>query len=243
MDKQDYNEQEVELSVVILAYRAGESIKEFAQHTQSLIKSVSSNYEIVLVGNYIEGTSDNTKEVIEEIVVNNSDFKSICKAKKGMMGWDMREGLKITKGKYICVIDGDGQFPVDSIVKCYNEIIKGEYDLVKTYRSKRNDSYYRKFISKIYNITFSILFPGIKSKDVNSKPKIFTRKAYELMKLQSDDWFIDAEIMLRINENAMKFYEFPVEFYELSGRASFVKFKAVFEFLNNLISYKLKKEK
>lgn len=243
MDKRDFNERKVELSVVILAYRAGESIKDFAQRTQGLIKSVTSNYEIVLVGNYIEGSDDNTKEVIEEIVQNNSDFKSICKPKKGMMGWDMREGLKITDGKYICVIDGDGQFPIDSIVRCYNEIVKGEYDLVKTFRSKRNDSYYRKFISKIYNITFSILFPGIKSKDVNSKPKMFTREAYELMDLKSDDWFIDAEIMLKINENNMKFFEFPIEFYELSGRASFVKFKAVFEFLKNLISYKFKKEK
>ncbi len=231
----------IELSVVILGYRAGESIKEFAKKTKETAEKLTSNFEIILVGNYIEDSDDKTKDIIEEFVSENPDFKSICKPKKGMMGWDMKEGLKISRGNYICVIDGDGQFPVESIQECFNIIKKGEFDLVKTYRKRRNDGFYRKFISKVYNLLFSILFSGIKSKDVNSKPKMFTRKAYNLMNLQSDDWFIDAEIMLKINENKMKFYEFPVEFYELTGRASFVKFKAVFEFIRNLIKYKFKK--
>lgn len=236
-------ENKIELSVVILGYRAGESIKTFALKTKDIVQKLTSGFEIILVGNYIENSEDKTKDIIENFVADRDCFKSICKPKKGMMGWDMKEGLKITTGKYICVIDGDGQFPVKSIEKCYKEIIKGDFDLVKTYRSKRNDSFYRKLISKVYNFIFSTLFSGIKSKDVNSKPKMFTREAYQQMKLKSDDWFIDAEIMLKINENNMKFYEFPVEFYELSGRASFVKFKAIFEFMKNLIKYKLKKHK
>lgn len=231
----------INLSVIILGYRAGDSIKEFAQKTKEIVRKLTSSFEIILVGNYIENSEDKTKDIIEKFVDTNPDFISICKPKKGMMGWDMKEGLTISTGKYICVIDGDGQFPIESIEKCYKEIIRGEYDLVKTYRSRRNDGFYRKLISKVYNFIFSVLFSGIKSKDVNSKPKMFTREAYEIMNLKSDDWFIDAEIMLKINENKMKFYEFPVEFYELSGRASFVKFKAIFEFVKNLISYKFKK--
>ncbi|RLD52570.1 MAG: hypothetical protein DRI94_02670 [Bacteroidetes bacterium] len=234
-------EANINLSVIILGYRAGDSIKEFAQKTKEIVRKLTSSFEIILVGNYIENSEDKTKDIIEKFVDDNPDFISICKPKKGMMGWDMKEGLNISTGKYICVIDGDGQFPIESIEKCYKEIIRGEYDLVKTYRSRRNDGFYRKLISKVYNFIFSVLFSGIKSKDVNSKPKMFTREAYEIMNLKSDDWFIDAEIMLKINENKMKFYEFPVEFYELSGRASFVKFKAIFEFVKNLISYKLKK--
>ena len=234
-------EANINLSVIILGYRAGDSIKEFAQKTKEIVRKLTSSFEIILVGNYIENSEDKTKDIIEKFVDDNPDFISICKPKKGMMGWDMKEGLNISTGKYICVIDGDGQFPIESIEKCYKEIIRGEYDLVKTYRSRRNDGFYRKLISKVYNFIFFVLFSGIKSKDVNSKPKMFTREAYEIMNLKSDDWFIDAEIMLKINENKMKFYEFPVEFYELSGRASFVKFKAIFEFVKNLISYKLKK--
>jgi glycosyltransferase involved in cell wall biosynthesis len=231
---------EVELSIVILCYRSGEAIREFAKTAENIAKKLTQNYELVLVGNYLEGSNDNTKEVVQSLADQNPKFKAICKPKKGMMGWDMKEGLKAATGKYLCVIDGDGQFPLDSIEKCYNEIMTGKYDLVKTYRKKRNDSLYRKFISKVYNFIFEILFPGLKSQDINSKPKIFTRLAYDHMDLRSDDWFIDAEIMLSIRKYKMKFCEFPIEFQELSNRSSFVKFKAILEFIKNLIAYRIK---
>jgi glycosyltransferase involved in cell wall biosynthesis len=235
--------KEIDLSIVILCYRSGETIREFAKMAESIAKKLTSDYEMILVGNYLEGSDDNTKEVVQSLADENPKFKAICKPKKGMMGWDMKEGLKAASGNYICVIDGDGQFPLESIEKCYKEIITGEYDLVKTYRNKRNDSLYRKFISKVYNFIFAVLFPGLKSHDINSKPKIFTRKAYTLMNLQSDDWFIDAEIMLSIRKQKMKFCEFPTEFHELSTRSSFVKFKAILEFIKNLIAYRIKEFK
>jgi glycosyltransferase involved in cell wall biosynthesis len=233
----------IELSIVILCYRAGRAIKDFANKAEQIARKLSKSYEIVLVGNYIEGSDDCTKEVVQQLAGENPKFKAICKPKKGMMGWDMKEGLKATVGDYICVIDGDGQFPLESIEKCFLELKKGEYDLVKTFRKKRSDGIYRKFISIVYNIIFSVLFPGLHSKDINSKPKIFTRKAYSCMELKSDDWFIDAEIMLNIRKHKMKFHEFPVEFFGLESRASFVKFQAIFEFVRNLIAYRIKEFK
>ncbi len=204
---------DIELSVIILCYRSEKAIIDFANKTEQLVKQLTNNYEIVLVGNYTEGSDDSTKEIVSALAKENLRFKAICKPKKGMMGWDMKEGLKIASGNYLCVIDGDGQFPLDSIKRCYDEIKTNKYDLVKTYRNKRNDGAYRKLISKSYNLLFAVLFPGLRSKDVNSKPKILTRKAYEAMDLVSDDWFVDAEIMLNIRSENMTFFEFPIEFY------------------------------
>jgi len=122
------------------------------------------------------------------------------------MGWDMKEGLSLAKGDFICVIDGA----------------------------------YRKLVSVVYNMIFSILFPKVKSNDVNSKPKMFTRDLLDRLVLTTDDWFIDTEIMIKTNKLGMKFYEFPIEFYELHGRVSFVKFSAIFEFIRNLIYFRFK---
>ena len=107
----------VELSIVILCYRSGESIIPFAKEVKSLASKLSNSYEIVLVGNYVEGAQDNTKEIVLQLANEDSSFVAIAKPKQGMMGWDMKEGLKAASGKYICVIDGDGQFPIDSIEK------------------------------------------------------------------------------------------------------------------------------
>jgi hypothetical protein len=61
------------------------------------------------------------------------------------------------------------------------------------------------------------------------------------MNLKSDDWFIDAEIMLNVRDKNMSFYELPIEFYELEGRSSFVKPAAIWEFIKNLFTYRLGK--
>lgn len=233
----------VELSIIILCYRSEEAIIDFADKAKQIAEEISSSYEIILVGNYLEGSDDRTREIVQQIAAGDNCYKCICKQKKGMMGWDMKEGLDAASGKYLCVIDGDGQFPLDSIKRCYHEIISRNYDLVKTFREKRNDGIYRKFISRIYNLIFSILFSNLNSRDINSKPKLISRKAYSTMNLTSDDWFIDAEIMINVRRLKLKFFEFPIEFYQLSGRPSFVKFNAILEFIRNLIIFRIKEFK
>ncbi len=231
---------DIELSIVILCYRSEESIIPFALRTKELASQLSDRFEIVLVGNYWEGSGDHTKEVVEHIASEDKVFRAICKPKEGMMGWDMRKGLEDARGQYICVIDGDGQFPIESIAQCYHKIKEGGLGLVKTYREQRNDGFYRRTISGVYNFLFMILFSNLKSKDVNSKPKIMTREAYERLDLRSDDWFIDAEIMIQVGRHRIPFHEFPVVFKELEGRQSFVRVGAIFEFMKNLISYRLR---
>ena len=233
--------EKVELSVVILCYRSGAGVVDFIKKAEDLIKTLTDSYELVLVANYIEGSGDRTRDYVLKLADDNPKCVALCKPKEGMMGWDMRSGMDAANGKYICVIDGDGQFPIESISACFQEVRKGQYDLVKTYRTKRGDGAYRRLISKVYNFLFSILFPGINSEDANSKPKILKASAYQQMKLKSDDWFIDAEIMLNIRDKKMTFYELPIEFYELEGRSSFVKPAAIWEFMKNLFNYRFDK--
>jgi len=90
------------------------------------------------------------------------------------------------------VIDGDGQVPLESVAEVYDTIKMTDYDIVKTYRHKRHDGIYRTILSSTYNLIFKILYPGLNSKDVNSKPKILTKEVYYKLNLQSTDWFIDA---------------------------------------------------
>lgn len=234
---------DIDLSVVVLCYRSGEAIRSFAKKIEETTAKLSGRYEIIYVGNYMPETDDRTEIILQELVRGHPHCKALCKPKRGMMGWDMRSGLEAASGNYLCVIDGDGQFPIESIEQCYTAIRQGTYDLVKTYRVKRNDGLYRSLISKIYNMLFSALFPGLNSRDINAKPKIMTRKAYEAMRLTSDDWFIDAEIMLNIREHGMAFCEFPIEFLALSGRASFVNMRSILEFMMNMASYRIREYK
>jgi hypothetical protein len=64
-----------------------------------------------------------------------------------------------------------------------------------------------------------------------------TREAYEKMVLRSDDWFIDAELILNCINLNFRIYEIPVEFHSLGARKSFVKPGTILEFLRHMIDH------
>ena len=229
-----------EISVVVLAYRSAETITDFVESLVESLEQESLHWEIILVGNYFEGKGDQTPDVINEIAARETRIKVVAKIKKGMMGWDMKTGLQAATGKTIAIIDGDGQMPSGDVVRVYNEMKEKELDFAKTYRSKRNDGSYRKLISVVYNYLFKIMFPGVKAWDMNSKPKIMTREFYDKLKLESNGWFIDAEIMIMARRLNIKMGEIETVFHSMDSRPSFVKPLSILEFLFNLFVYRIK---
>src|SRR4029078_8826276 len=196
-------------SLVVLCYRSGQSIIPFVERLQRTLSRCNFSWELVLVGNYIEGSDDETPQVVKKLAEQSQNIRTVIRPKQGMMGWDMRMGLDAARGKYIGVIDGDGQFPPESIVACLLKCELEDLDLTKTYRVVRDDGVYRRFISFVYNVLFRLLF-GFTVRDINSKPKIIRRDKYELLHLESDDWFVDAEIVIRAREHRLKHGETQV---------------------------------
>jgi len=229
-----------DISVVVLAYRSASTIEGFVASLVTSLEEEKIDWEIILVGNYIEGADDQTPEVVQRISDRNPRIKAVVHVKEGMMGWDMKSGLQAATGNKLAVIDGDGQMPCTDVVRVYNLMIEKEYDLVKTVRIKRSDGYYRMFISTVYNLLFKIMFPGISARDMNSKPKIITRELYQKMNLESDGWFVDAEIMIRARRLKIEIGEIETAFHSIDTRPSFVKPLAILEFLANLIWYRIK---
>lgn len=239
-NKSDSIREDVAISVVVLCYHSGQSIIYLFDELEEILKQHNLDYEIILVANDFADSKDETMRIVRRITDSNPRVIAITEIKKGMMGWDMLQGLNAAKGDSICVIDGDGQFPVDIIPLAYQEMVKKDLDMIKTYRSSRGDGLYRTVLSKSYNLVFNLMFPGLNTRDVNSKPKIIRREAYQRMNLQSTDWFIDAEIMLMVRKHNMRFLEIPVIFRANANRKSFVKFTAIIEFVVNLIRFRFK---
>lgn len=227
------------LSVVVLAYRSAKTISTFVESLISCLDIEEPAWELVLVGNYFEHNGDNTPEVVKDLAKGNPRIRTVTKVKQGMMGWDMKSGLQAASGKVIAVIDGDGQMPAEDVIRVYKKLQEGNFDLAKTYRVQRGDGIYRRIISTVYNVIFQFFFPGLNSRDINSKPKVITRSAYERMDLRSDGWFIDAEIMIQARRMKLKLGEVETVFYSIDSRPSFVKPLSLLEFLCNLIWYRV----
>lgn len=230
-----------QLSVVVLCYRGEEHIIPYITQIKKALEQKHLQYELVLVANYdLPITRDRTPEIARALA--QKDARNICVAtqKSGMMGWDLRQGLAHATGRAIAFIDGDGQTPASDILKLYDLLIAEQLDICKVYRIKRADAPFRKVVSAIFNFAFWIFFPGHRIRDINAKPKMITRAALEKMQLTSDDWFIDAEMMLETRRLKLKFLEIPGVAGENTWRKSFIGVSAVIEFAKNLLAYRIR---
>ncbi len=230
----------MKLSVVILCYRSEDRLLPFLKTLEQMLNSEKISYELVLVANYIIGHIDKTPSIVKELSANDSNITPVIMEKRGMMGWDAISGLNAASGDAIALIDGDGQMPPKDIIRLFNIFKSGEFDFIKTFRIKRFDGFFRKIQSNSFNWLFRLLFPKSFFRDINSKPKIISKKILKKMNLSCPGWFLDGEIMLEVRRLNLSFAEIPTEFHEIDWRASFVKPSSIFEMIFSLIYYRFK---
>ena len=223
-----------ELSVIVLCYQAREAVRRVIGPLYEQLEDADIAYELVLVANQWPDRPDLTGQVVEEFAMHRETVRTVLDEKQGAMGWDMRSGLAAARGDYMVVMDGDAQNPVEDVLKMYRRMRETGVDVMKGRRIARFDGPYRRAISIVYNLAFLLLFRTRGIWDVNGKPKGLTRAAYEALDLSSDDWFIDAEIVLSARRRGLAVAELPVIFHLNTERASFVRPAAILEFLENM---------
>jgi glycosyltransferase involved in cell wall biosynthesis len=232
-----------ELSAIVLCYRAGESIGLVIDPLYEQLRDAGVPYELVLVANYNRGQDDPTPEIVKQWAAGRENVTVVAGAKEGAMGWDMRSGFSAARGDYLLVIDGDAQNPPEDLVEMYRRMKANRADVMKGRRIARFDGPYRRVVSGGFNMLFMLLFRTRGLWDINGKPKGLTRAAYEQLDLTADDWFIDAEIVLDARRKGLRVIEMPVIFRRNDERASFVRFSAIWEFLDNMVRTRLERRR
>ena len=169
----------------------------------------------------------------------HSHVTMVSRPKAGGMGWDLRSGLGVAGGSYLVYLDGDGQVSTHDALEVYRRLRETGADVVKGRREVREDGSVRTLTSLGYNLLFRILFRTAPLWDVNGQPKGLTRAAYERLDLRTDDWFTDAEIVLKAKAAGMEIVEVPVRFRPRRTPESLVGTGTVWEFLVNMVRWRL----
>jgi glycosyltransferase involved in cell wall biosynthesis len=228
-----------DLSVVVLCYQAGQHAHAVVEPLYDELEASGVDYELILVANYWPGDKDVTPASVEQLARGRERVQRIARPKEGAMGWDMRSGLERGRGRHLVVIDGDGQVPVQYALEIYRRLTESGADIVKGRRVSRLDGWLRTVLSAGYNALFRLMFMTKGVWDINGRPKALTRSAYEQLDLRTDDWFTDAEIVLKARRYGLTLEEMPVRFLANEERASFVGPATVWEFLVNMIRWRL----
>lgn len=193
--------------------------------------------ELVLVDN---GSADGTSAVIDRLIERGlSARKAVVKVNRGW-GLGVKTGLRECTGRYIGTLCADGQVAPESVLLIYRALAAADgQTMAKARRRFRPDGMIRKVVSIVYNFSMLILFPGLRSLDVNGYPKIFAADILRMMELTSDDWFLDAEAMLKAQFLRLMVIEIDVPGHLRKGGRSSVRLRTIVEFIGNIARYRM----
>lgn len=223
------------LSLAIPLYNEEETVRLLVSNLSAEFDKAGLVCELVLVNN---GSRDRTPVILEELSHEFPHVRVVTVGVNQGYGWGILCGLKETSAPIVGYMCGDGQILPADVVRVYLCLTSNPLDIAKVNRVARHDGLQRKIMSQVYNTLFELMF-HVGIRDINGTPKLMFRKCYEAMRLQSKDWFIDAEVLLKARQLKYRIGEVDIEFKPRVGGESTVRWTITLEFIKNMIRYRL----
>lgn len=201
------------ISIVIPVYNEEPNIQSLGERLLLALHSFEA--EIIFVN---DGSRDNSLKLLQEIQGTNSlTIRIIDFAANFGQHMAIMAGFEHAKGDVVVTLDADLQNPPEEIPSLIEKIKEG-YDYVGSYRSNRQDSFFRKSVSRIINsIRHSIT--DIEMRDQGCMLRAYSRSVVDRMiSTQERSTFIPAlAYKLSVNPTEIEVFHAP----RLSGTSKY----------------------
>ena len=205
-----YQNNDIDLSIIIPAYNAESTIETVVKNISKLIDDANISYEIISVN---DGSLDETLAILQKL---ESKFNLSCisySENKGK-GFAIRTGILSSHGKFVLYTDGDLDVSTDLILK-YLKYLES-YDIAiaskKHPDSKIHNIQSRAFLSNLFNFSVRVL-TNLSIKDTQVGFKIgrgdTLRKIFNKMVI--DRFSFDVEFLVIATLLKLKIIELPIE--------------------------------
>jgi glycosyltransferase involved in cell wall biosynthesis len=196
--------------------------------------------ELIAVDN---GSSDGTGRILAELAGKGLPIVAPRVEVNQGYGFGILTGIRHATAPWVGMIPADGQVDAEDVVRLFEAVRHVKTPtLGKVRRRFRMDGLARKVVSIAYNVLVKLLWPRLRSIDVNGSPKILPRDVLEALELRSHDWFLDPEIMIKSHDLGVNVLEMNV-FARMRGSGlSHVRASTCLEFFTNLLRFRFSRE-
>ena len=184
------------------------------------------------------GSKDSTGSIIDHLANQFEEITPLHMPTNQGYGGGILAGMRALETQGVDIIGwmwGDGQVLPDVLPELVNAIKDG-FNIAKAQRIERKDGWKRKAISKLYSLAMKPLKNQVE--DVNGCPKLMLLSNWNNLQITSIDWFIDAQTMLKAQEQHLKIYQEPVVMEKRIHNESKVNVLTWMEFLINISKWK-----
>src|SRR2546430_2842899 len=130
---------EPELSLVIPVYNGSRTIGSLVEHTAKIFGSTS--FEIVLVN---DGSEDDSEAVCADLAKKFPQRVTFVHLSRNFGEHSaVLAGFTHSRGRYIAVLDDDGQNPTEEVVRMLDELKRKKYDVVYGHYIEKRHSKFR----------------------------------------------------------------------------------------------------
>ncbi len=236
------------LTVSIACYNEAENIQRFEKELLPVLKSLRMPFEVLLID---DGSKDNTLEVAEKLAKKHKEFRVIKHPRNLGLGAGIKTGIREAKGNLLILLDADLTFHPNQIPLLFERFNKGDVDCVIGSHFQEGGKLekvplYRIILSKGVNICYNILL-GKRIKAISSIFRLYKTGQLKEMKLESNGFDLNAEILVKLIRNQKKVAEVPVtlttRIYGVSKLNNFKEAKNHIKLLTKILWWKISRRK
>jgi glycosyltransferase involved in cell wall biosynthesis len=182
------------LSLIVPCYNEGDVLEHTIPGLFDALQTAVPECELILVDN---GSTDDTADVIDGLCKRDSRIRSVTVPENLGYGLGVLTGYEAANGDCVGHIPADGPVAPEDVARlALRAMSAGPGSFLSAVRMNRQDTTIRRFVSGAYNRVFRILF-GTLTDDINGTPKFADRGDLARMALQSRDYFLEAEMMIK----------------------------------------------
>lgn len=162
------------LSVVSPVYKAEKMVADLVYRIVDNIRSITNNYEIILVN---DASPDKSWGEIIKQCESNPNIKGINLSRNFGQHYAITAGLRYANGNWVIVMDCDLQDRPEEIPNLFRKAQEG-YDIVYARRAIRKDSFLKKSTSALFYRVFRSL-SGMESDKAIANFGIYSKRVIE----------------------------------------------------------------
>lgn len=180
------------ISACAPAFNEAGNVGRVVRGFDETLRAAGVDYEIIIVD---DGSRDGTAEILERLAAELAPLRVVSHAVNEGYGKSLRDAFNAATKDYVFYTDGDGQFDLGEM-SAFLPLLDGDAAVVG-YRVGRAEGALRRLTSRAYNLLVRILF-GLKIRDVDCSFKFLPRRQLQALELNSDKFFIDTELMVKL---------------------------------------------
>lgn len=211
------------ISVFFPCYNDGKSIIGLVEDTDKILKSITSDYEIIVID---DGSSDSSREVLRKAAKRFKRLKTIFHEVNKGYGGALQSGFRESSKELIFYTDGDGQYDVKELPILLS-LMTPDVDFINGIKMERGDTAERVFAGNLHRFVTRWIF-WLPIYDTDCDFRLIRKKIIDKIKLTSNSGSICPELVKKAQFAGAKFREVSIHHYERKhGRSQFFRLSKI----------------